>query len=256
VAFPNRPRDVISLGPVPVQTSKWLLIAALTGVVGRANAEGSDCPEPTPRERKVMRDRKLEEWKRDRRKEAASRGERVSHSVLVVTDDGRAIVQERATTSTGCQAKYVRVIVSTSACENDSLDEDEFYVGCCVPLGCTSAKSWAHALVDAVTLEQSEAVRRFMPEATAITITDAEGRIRSYRRSDPAPRLREMMKSLPRWTPSSDITCAEPKRESGKFASECSLGGAGSRFVLTSSGGDLTDDKMVWFLTRVEMDRR
>lgn len=237
--------------------TKWLLIVAVTGAVGRANAEGADCPEPTPRERKVMRDRKLEEWKRARRKEAASRGERVSHSMLLVTDDGRAIVRENATTSSACQAKYLRVVVSTNACENDSLDEDEFYVGCCVPRACTSATSWAYALVDAATLEQSDAVRRYMPETSAVTLTDAEGRIRSYRRTDPAPRLKEMMKSLPRWTPSSGITCAEPKRESGKLEAECSLSGEGSshRFALTSSSGDLTDDKMVWFLTRVEMDR-
>lgn len=242
-----------------MHTTKWLLVFALTGAVGRANAEGADCPEPTPRERKVMRDRKLEEWKKDRRKEAASHGERVSHSMLVVTDDGRAIVQEQARTSTGCQTRYLRVAVSTNACENDSLNEDEFYVGCCVPRGCSaSPASWAHAFVDAVTLDQAEAVRRFMPEASALTVTDAQGQIRPYRRTDAPPRFKEMMSSLPRWTPTADVTCTEPKRASGKFESECSFGGiAGSyRFVLTSSGGDLTDDKMVWFVARVEMDRR
>lgn len=231
----------------------------LTTAVSPANAEGTDCPEPTPRERKLIRDRKLEEWKRDRRKEAASRGERVSHSTLVVTDDGRAIVQEQARTSNGCEAKYLRVVVSTSACENDSLNEDEFYVGCCVPRGCSaSPTSWAYAFVDAVTLEQSEAVRRFMPESSAITLTDAQGQIRSYRRTEAPARFREMMKNLPRWTPSSELTCTEPKRGAGKFDSECSFGGGGAfyRFGLTSSGSDLTDDKMIWFVTRVAVDRR
>jgi hypothetical protein len=230
----------------------------LASAVGRANAEGTDCPEPTPRERKTMRDRKLEEWKRDRRKEAASRGERVSHSMLVVTDDGRAIVQEQAKTSNGCQAKYLRVTVSTNACENDSLNEDEFYIGCCVPNGCSaSPTSWAYAFVDAVSLEQSEAVRRFMPETSALTITDARGQIRPYRKTDPAPRLREMTKSLPHWTPATEITCTEAKRASGKFESECSFGGGGAsyRFALASSGADLTDEKMVWFVMRVEMER-
>ena len=230
----------------------------MTSAVGQANAEGSDCPEPTPRERKLMRDKKLEEWKRDRRKEAATRGERVAHSMLLVTDDGRAIVQEQARTANGCETKYLRVTVSTSACENDSLNEDEFYVGCCVPKGCTSSKSWAHAFVDAVTLGQSEGVKRFLPEASAVTITDAHGQIRPYRRTDPPPRFKEMMESLPRWAPSGDVTCAEPKREAGKFAADCSLSGgsASYRFVLTSSSGDLTDEKMVWFVTRVELERR
>jgi hypothetical protein len=241
-----------------VQTIKWLLIAALTSAVGRANAEATDCPEPTPHARKVMRDRKLEEWKRGRRKEAAGRGELVSHSMLVVTDDGRAVVQEQARTSNGCQARYFRVTVSTSACESDSLNEDEFYVGCCVPRGCTSPTSFAYAFVDAVTLEQSEAVRRFLPEGSALTIADEQGQIRPYRRTEAAPRFKEMMKSLPRWTPGGEIDCAQPKRASGKYESECSLGGGGStvRFVLTSSSGDLTDDKMVWFVARVELDRR
>jgi hypothetical protein len=240
-----------------MQLTKWLFIAALTTAVGQANAEGTDCPEPTPRQRKVMRDKKLEDWKRDRRKEAAGRGERVSHSMLLVTDDGRAVVQEQARTSNGCEAKYLRVTVSTSACENDSMNEDEFYVGCCVPRGCTSPKSWAHAFVDAVTLEQNEAVKRFMPLDGAITITDAQGRITPFRRTDPAPRFKEMMQSMPRWTPSSDVSCAEPKRESGKFEAECSLGGGGAshRFAFRSSSGDLTDDKMVWFLARVTADR-
>lgn len=240
-----------------MQTTKWLLVAALTSTVGQANAEGTDCPEPSPRERKVIRDRKLEEWKRDRRKEAAGRGERITHSMLLITDDGRAVVQEQARTANGCESKYLRVAVSTSTCGNDSLDEDEFYVGCCVPKGCTSPKSWAHAFVDAATLEQVEAVKRFMPEASAVTITDAQGQIRPYRRTDPVPRLKEMMQSLPHWSPTSDVTCAEAKRESGRFAAECSLGsgGASHRFVLTSSGGDLTDDKMVWFIARVEVER-
>jgi hypothetical protein len=237
-----------------MQTTEWLLIAALITAVGQANAEGNDCREPTPRDRQVMRDRKLAAWKRDRQKEAAKRGERLTHSTLLVTDDGHAIIQEQAKTSTSCEAKYLRVVVSTSACEDDSLDESEFYVGCCVPRGCTSPKSWAHAVVDAATLEQSEAVRRFMPEAGAVTITDAQGQITPYRRADPAPRFREMMKRLPRWAASSEITCAEPKRESGNFAVECSVA-AGHRFTLTSSSGDLTDEKMVWFLTRVEVER-
>jgi hypothetical protein len=241
-----------------LEASKWLLVLAVTTAVGRANAEGADCPEPTPRERKVLRDKKLEQWKKDRRKEAASRGERVAHSVLLTTDDGRAIVQEQARTANGCESKYLRVTVSTSACEDDSLNEDEFYVGCCVPHGCSaSPKSWAYAFVDAVTLEQSEAVKRFIPEANAVTITDAQGQIKPYRRTDPAPRLKEMIKSLPRWTPTSDVSCTDPKRASGKFESDCSFtGGASYRFTLTSSGGDLTDDKMVWFVTRVELERR
>jgi len=237
-----------------MQTTKWLLIAALTTAVGQANAEGDDCKEPTPVQRKLLRDKKLAAWKRDRQKEAGKRGERVTHSMLLVTDDGHAVVQEQARTSSGCEAKYLRVAVSTSACEDDSLDEHEFYVGCCVPRGCTSPKSWAHALVDAATLEQSEAVRRFMPEAGTVTITDARGQIAPYRRADQAPRLREMMKSLPRWTPDGEITCSDQKRESGKFEVTCSAGD-GPRFTLTSSGGDLTDDKMAWFLTRVEVER-
>lgn len=242
-----------------MQTAKWLLVAALSSAVGRANAEGTDCPEPSPRERKVMRDRKLEEWKRDRRKEGAGRGERVSHSMLLVTDDGRAIVQEQSRTSTGCQATYLRVAVSTSACENDSLNEHEFHVGCCTLKGCsTTAESSAYAFVDAVSLEQIEAVRRFMPEATALTITDAQGQIKPYRRTDPAPRFREMMKALPHWTPNGEISCAEPKHESGTLAAACSFGGGGAhyRFSLTSSSADLTDEKLLWFVTRVEIDRQ
>jgi hypothetical protein len=237
-----------------MQNAKWLLVGALTTAVGQANAEGKDCREPTLRDRQVMRDRKLATWKKDRQKEAAKQGERLTHSTLLVTDDGHAIIQEQAKTSTRCEAKYLRIVVSTSACEDDSLDEAEFYVGCCVPRGCTSPKSWAHAVVDAVTLEQNEAVRRFMPDTGAVTITDAQGQISPYRRADPAPRFREMMKKLPRWAASSEITCAEPKPESGKFAVECSVGG-GSRFTLTSSSGDLTDEKMVWFLARVEVER-
>src|SRR5207244_149007 len=139
-------RDSLGQGaPVSLQTVKWLLVVALTGAVGRANAEGADCPEPSARERKVMRDRKLEEGKRDRSKGSASRGERVSHSMLLVTDDGRAIVQEQVKTSTGCETKYLRVAVSTSACENDSLTEDEFHVGCCTLRGCSTSESWAYA---------------------------------------------------------------------------------------------------------------
>jgi len=236
-----------------MQTTKWLLIGALSMTVGRANAEG-DCKEPTPRERQVMRDRKLAAWKMSRQKEAAKRGERVTHATLMVTDDGHAVVQEQAKTSTSCEAKYLQVVVSTSACEDDSLDEHEFYAGCCVPRGCTSPKSWAHALVDAATREQGEAVRRFMSEADALTITDAQGQITPYRRTDPAPRFREMMKRLPRWTASSEITCTEPRRESSRFAVDCSITG-GPRFTLTSSSGDLTDEKMVWFLARVETER-
>jgi hypothetical protein len=242
-----------------MRIAKWLLVAASIGAVARANAEGPDCPEPTPGQRKLTRDRKLEAWKKDRRKEAATRGERVSHSILVVTDDGHAIVQELARTSNGCEAKYLRVVVSTSACNDDSLTEDEFYVGCCVPRGCSaSPTSWAYAFVDAATLEQSDAVRRFMPESSAVTITDEHGQIRPYRRSDPGPRFKEMMKSLPHWTPGGEITCTDPKRQSGTFESECSYGGGGAsyRLTLASSGSDLTDDKIVWHVARVQVEGR
>lgn len=229
----------------------------MTGAVGQANAEGSDCTEPTPRERKLLCAKKLEEWKRDRRKEAASHGEQVTHSVLVVTDDGHAVVQEQARTSGGCQSRYLRVSVSTSACDSDFLNEEEFYVGCCVPRGCSaSPASWAHAFVDAATLEQAAAVRRFIPEAGAMTVTDAQGRISPYRRTDAPARYKEMMKSLPYWTPTGDVTCSQPKHASGKFESDCSFSGdtASYRFTLSSSGGDLADDKNAWFVTRVQID--
>ena len=237
---------------------KWLSIAAMSCVVVQANAEGSDCPEPTARERKAMRDKKVNDWKRDRRKEAGARGENVTHAALVLTDDGKAILREDAKTREGCKTTYVRVVVPTSACENDTTSEEEFHVGCCVPRDChASPEGWAYAFVDAVSLDQLDAVRRLMPEGDALTVTDGQGVIRTYRRTDVIARLREMMAGLPRWGVSDAITCGQPKSESGKYEIGCSLGGGakGYRFALTSSGGDLTDDKMVWFMARVQVER-
>lgn len=235
----------------------WFLIAAAGAVVSRANAEDADCPAPTARERRVTRDRKLNEWKRDRRKEAAGRGERISHSTLAVTDDGWAIIQEKSRIPAGCRVTYFRLIVPTSACENDSMSEEELHVGCCTPGGCSAGpESWAYAFVDAVTLGQPEAVRRFMQESTALTITDAEGAIRTYRRTDGAARFREMMKGLPHWAASDTVMCQEPKRASGTFETHCAVGSGGEyyRFSLISSGDDLTDDKMVWLVINVQLD--
>jgi hypothetical protein len=147
--------------------------------------------------------------------------------------------------------------VPTSVCENDTTSEEEFHTGCCAPRACHAGpEGWAYAFVDAVSLDQLDAVRRFMPEGNALTVTDGQGAIRTFRRTDVPARLREMLAGLPRWGVSDAITCGQPKAESGKFAIGCSLGGAkGYRFSLMSSGGDLTDDKMVWFVARVEVDR-
>lgn len=234
---------------------KWLPIAAMLSVVVRANAEGTDCQEPTARERKTMRDRKLNDWKRDRRKEAAARGESVAHSTLVSSDDGKAVVREDAKAAGGCRTTYIRVSVPTSACENDTTSEEEFHVGCCAPRGCAGPEGWAYAFVDAVSLDQLDAVRRLMPEANALTVTNAERAIRTYRRTDVPARLREMMGGLPRWGVSDTIECGQPKPASGKYDIDCSVGGGSKayRFSLESSGGDLTDEKMVWFVTRVEV---
>jgi hypothetical protein len=238
---------------------KWLPIVAAITVVVRANAEGADCPEPTARERKAMRDRKLNDWKRDRRKEAATRGESVAHSTLVLSDDGRAVVREDAKVAGGCRTTYVRVAVPTSACENDTTSEEEFHVGCCAPRACHAGpESYAYAFVDAVSLDQLDAVRRLMPDASALTVTNAERAIRTYRRTDVPARLREMMAELPRWGLSDTIECGQPKTASGKYEIQCSLGSGSKayRFSLESSGGDLTDDKMVWSVMRVEVSGR
>jgi hypothetical protein len=71
-------------------------------------------------------------------------------------------------------------------------------------------------------------------------------------------RLREMMAGLPRWGVSDTIECGQPKPASGKYDIDCSVGGGSKayRFSLASSGSDLTDDKMVWFVTRVEVAGR
>jgi hypothetical protein len=108
--------------------------------------------------------------------------------------------------------------------------------------------------MDAIAAGQGSAVRRFLPEASPILIVDAQGQITPYRRTDPAPRFKEMLASLPHWTPNTEITCAEPKRQSGAFNVECSVA-EGPRMTLTSSSGDLTDEKMTWSLTRVQAER-